>query len=62
MSTSPTVQACVDCGGFAEAPFTLLVDTAGLVTPWVLCTDCYDALLLRLTRQVLRQGLSGADS
>ena len=62
MGKSTTVEVCADCRGFAEAPFTPLVDTAGQLTPWVLCTDCHEALLLRLTRQVLRQDPGGSDS
>lgn len=57
MNKNTTVETCADCRGFAEAPFTPLVDTAGRPTGWVLCLDCHGALLVRLSRQLFRHEL-----
>jgi hypothetical protein len=59
VSRNATVEVCADCRGYAEAPHSPLVDTAGQSTGWVLCLDCHEALTLRLVRQILRQGLGG---
>jgi hypothetical protein len=62
VNTNATVEVCADCRGYAEAPFTPLVDTAGRETEWVLCLDCHEALLARLSRQLYRHELGDEHS
>jgi hypothetical protein len=57
VNKNTTVEVCADCRGYAEAPFTPRVDTAGQPTEWVLCLDCHEALLNRLSEQLHRHEL-----
>jgi hypothetical protein len=46
MNDRPTASAvCAECRRYAEPPFTPLYDLFGTRTPWVVCLDCYDAIM-----------------